>query len=114
MVPTAVRNFGEEPAAAWRAALQRGHVDPVPDHVDEDQALRSDATFLLDPHYRSKESNSVARDQCQQKLAQSFSIGGRHTRVRWQGNDRPHQLRNISGTARYIGELLHFMDIRVK
>ncbi len=45
MVRAAVRDLGQEPAAAWRAALQRGHVDPSPGHVDEDQAHRSDAPF---------------------------------------------------------------------
>src|SRR5437016_10143067 len=42
----------------WRAALQRGHVDPGPGHVDEDQALRSDATFYwiqtIDQEYRTQ------------------------------------------------------------
>ena len=40
-------------AEPWRRACGRvaRSLQRVPDHVDEDQALRSDATFLLDPRY---------------------------------------------------------------
>src|SRR5262249_20693682 len=48
-LPAAVWNFGGKPLAAWRPSPQCRHIGPGPGLVDEDQALRFDATLIFDP-----------------------------------------------------------------
>ena len=47
--PAAVRDLGDQAAAARRPAAQRRHVGPGPGLVDEDQAGRINAVLVLDP-----------------------------------------------------------------
>src|SRR5262249_52669362 len=46
-LPAAVRNFGGEPAPAWRPSPQRCHVGSGPGLVDEDQAGRVKPPLIL-------------------------------------------------------------------
>ena len=48
-LPATVRNFGVQPHPARRPSAQRCHVGLGPGLIDEDEALRLDATLILDP-----------------------------------------------------------------
>jgi hypothetical protein len=48
-LPAAVRDLANEALATWRPSAQWGHVVLGPGLVDEDQALRGDATLILCP-----------------------------------------------------------------
>jgi hypothetical protein len=48
-LPTPMRDLGDEALTARRPAAPRRHVGLGPGLIDEDQALRLDATLILDP-----------------------------------------------------------------